>query len=364
MRRVPLLVLMLLPVLLVPAGVRAADAAATAPQYIALLPYFAETDNDRGANHGPGLRLAYGRQLSGHEHWYWETDVAGEVLETGINTQTDFYQTSLSTGLAWTLRERTRLTPYAIGSIGIAYNDVLPDSEDDISMVMSLGAGVVSGSVFDNGLKLRAEARWQHDWFADEYDDLHLMAGLEIPLGRTRIVEKIVIREVPVEKIVEVEKVVTVPVPVSEPPADTDEDGVPDIRDRCPNTLKGLKVDANGCVTGTQTLTLANINFESGSAVLTRNSLSALWALARALKDQPDLKVEIAGHTDSQGNDDFNLRLSQKRAEAVHEFLARQNIDPRRMRAAGYGESQPLAGNDTPAGRAMNRRVEFRTQEQ
>ncbi len=80
----------------------------------------------------------------------------------------------------------------------------------------------------------------------------------------------------------------------------------------------------------------------------------------------PDLIVEISAHTDAKGNDDYNMKLSQKRAESVVEYLIRKGIDKKRLQAKGYGETQPIApnklpnGKDNPDGRALNRRTEFK----
>ncbi len=78
------------------------------------------------------------------------------------------------------------------------------------------------------------------------------------------------------------------------------------------------------------------------------------------LQDNPDIKVEIAGHTDSIGTQEYNQRLSQARAEAVARWLVEHGVDSTRIVAVGYGESQPIADNGTEEGRALNRRVTFK----
>jgi outer membrane protein OmpA-like peptidoglycan-associated protein len=99
--------------------------------------------------------------------------------------------------------------------------------------------------------------------------------------------------------------------------------------------------------------------FATNRATIRSVSFALLGDVARAMKDNPKIKVEIQGHTDSQGNDAFNLRLSQKRAEAVRTYLIKQGITSDRMVAQGYGENIPIADNRTAGGRAQNRRVEF-----
>lgn len=143
-------------------------------------------------------------------------------------------------------------------------------------------------------------------------------------------------------------------------PLDSDGDGVPDYLDKCPNTTKGLKVDATGCVRDAQTIVLQNVNFEFNKDTLTVDAKGVLNDVAKGLVSQPDLKVEIAGHTDSKGSNSYNQKLSERRAASVKSYLISQGVGASQLVSKGYGEVQPVATNDTDAGRAQNRRVEFR----
>ncbi len=108
-------------------------------------------------------------------------------------------------------------------------------------------------------------------------------------------------------------------------------------------------------------LTLNNIFFDTGSPILLRRSYAELKRVAGFLKDNPAVKVEIAGHTDSVGDDASNLTLSQNRANSVLYYLQDQIGDSGiRLKAKGYGRTEPVAGNNNEAGRQQNRRVEFR----
>ena len=80
---------------------------------------------------------------------------------------------------------------------------------------------------------------------------------------------------------------------------------------------------------------------------------------ARILMDHPDLRVSVEGHTDAMGSDAYNQALSERRAQAVKRYLVSAGVDASRLETMGYGESQPVASNDTEDGRAMNRRVEL-----
>jgi len=106
---------------------------------------------------------------------------------------------------------------------------------------------------------------------------------------------------------------------------------------------------------------LKGINFAFNSAELTPESKKILDEnrdVAR-LKGEPDIRVEIAGHTDSIGSDAYNQQLSERRAKAVVDYLVSKGVDPKRLKAVGYGKKQPVATNATEAGRAQNRRVEL-----
>lgn len=139
-------------------------------------------------------------------------------------------------------------------------------------------------------------------------------------------------------------------------PVDSDNDGVPDNRDQCPNTPAGVEVNSLGCQ---DALVLEGVNFEFDSAQLTAEAQQELRVVAQRLANNPNVRVRVSGHTDSRGNAEYNKRLSQSRAESVAAFLNQSGVGSDRMMATGYGEERPVASNDTPEGRAENRRVEL-----
>jgi outer membrane protein OmpA-like peptidoglycan-associated protein len=140
-------------------------------------------------------------------------------------------------------------------------------------------------------------------------------------------------------------------------PLDSDGDGVYDGLDKCPGTKPGSKVNSYGCP---ERIRLEGVNFEYDSAELTPESLPVLDKSGQLLADVPEMKVRIEGHTDSDGTAEYNQGLSQRRAEAVKLYLVKRfGLDPKRIEARGYGESMPIASNETPEGKALNRRVEF-----
>ena len=144
------------------------------------------------------------------------------------------------------------------------------------------------------------------------------------------------------------------------PPVDSDGDGVYDDKDKCPNTPRGLEVDADGCefhLTKSEEIRV-DIKFATNKADITEEYAGEVERVAKFLKKYASVKAEIAGHTDSTASDAYNLKLSQRRADAVKTMLVtRFGIDASRLTSVGYGESKPIANNDTADGRAQNRRV-------
>jgi parallel beta-helix repeat protein len=151
------------------------------------------------------------------------------------------------------------------------------------------------------------------------------------------------------------------------PDYDNDGDGIPDTLDQCPNqpeNYNGYK-DNDGCPDTVPVfeikapLTLDGVNFKTASAELEPGSNAVLDKVVASLKAYPGLKVEIAGHTDEEGSDSYNMALSNDRAKAVMNYLVvNGGIAPDRITAKGYGKTQLLVPSTTPEGRAKNRRVE------
>lgn len=141
--------------------------------------------------------------------------------------------------------------------------------------------------------------------------------------------------------------------------SDQDGDGVIDTIDECPNTASGVRIDARGCEIKAE-IQLPRVEFELNSAQLTPDSSSVLRGAADTLKRYPDITVEAEGHTDSSGAANYNMNLSQRRAESVRDFIIGQGIDASRITARGFGETSPIADNSTAEGRQANRRVTLR----
>ncbi|UCC15667.1 MAG: OmpA family protein [Gammaproteobacteria bacterium] len=268
---------------------------------------------------------------------------------------------------------------------------------DSQNMYANGGIGLLIDLTKDRGLALRTELRYRLDFQSPTQNDWVGNVGLQIPFGG---------KEEPVVAMVDPDsdgdgvpdsrdKCPGTPAGVKVDnngcPLDSDGDGVPDYLDKCPGTPAGTPVDANGCPLdsdgdgvldvddkcpgtppGTRVdskgcpiqavTTLEGVEFGSDSAALTPASEVILDATAAELARHPDMKVEIAGHTSSTGPAEYNQALSERRAQAVADYLISKGLSADRFTVRGYGESDPIADNSTREGRARNRRVEMRVE--
>lgn len=154
-------------------------------------------------------------------------------------------------------------------------------------------------------------------------------------------------------------------------PIDSDHDGVPDNLDKCPGTAAGITVDAVGCpitvAAAGAARSFENVNFAFDKADLTDYSKALLdnaaGVIGGLVQKYPSLKIDISGHTDWMGTDAYNQALSERRANVVKDYLSGKGVDGARISSFAYGETKPIAPNDTEEGRALNRRTEIRTRE-
>lgn len=137
-------------------------------------------------------------------------------------------------------------------------------------------------------------------------------------------------------------------------PEDTDRDGVYDNEDKCPDTPEGCKVNKFGC------WVLQGVLFDFDKWNIKTRFYPELDEVVSILEKNPDLKIEIEGHTDNKGTSAYNKILSEKRARSVRKHLVDKGIEPARLSSSGYGFSRPITTNDTSEGRALNRRVELK----
>jgi OmpA-OmpF porin, OOP family len=148
------------------------------------------------------------------------------------------------------------------------------------------------------------------------------------------------------------------------PDPDNDKDGIPDLKDQCPNEpgppplgcpLKPALVVVTNC----EIKITQQIHFAFNKAIIRPESYPVLNAVVDVMNKNPDIKIEVQGHTDNRGSASYNMKLSNRRAASVKLYLVEHGISPDRLTSHGYGFTRPLVPNDTPQDRALNRRVQF-----
>lgn len=175
---------------------------------------------------------------------------------------------------------------------------------------------------------------------ADNIEEPRINAGLKFPFGNAAAPPS------------------PAPAPAPEPMPEPEPEPVRVVAAPCAITGPDGPVDLSGCETG-DTVLLEGVTFALDSATLDPEAAQTLDRVAQALDERQDLRIEVRGHTDSSASERYNDRLSLRRAEAVKHYLASQDVTEDRIAVRGFGESEPVAGNNTPAGRAQNRRAEL-----
>ncbi|MAD73705.1 MAG: hypothetical protein CML20_02685 [Rheinheimera sp.] len=145
-------------------------------------------------------------------------------------------------------------------------------------------------------------------------------------------------------------------------PADSDNDGVMDTNDRCPNTAANHQVDPQGCTVFKETMQRVGdvdveVKFGFDSAAVSADQRSEIIQLAAFMKRFPESEVVIEGHASKPGNDAYNMLLSKRRAKSVADILTSEGVESSRITSVGYGETQPRINDSTPAANAANQRI-------
>jgi OOP family OmpA-OmpF porin len=295
-----------------------------------------------GASIGKHLSDTWSAQLTGYSgdfdndgmkpEWTWPASFDGSISGVSLDLLRVFARGS-------------RFSPYILGGIGYQSSDYEGDLRDDnVSASLGLGAFWDLARSADGArvvqLVPEVRSRWDMQTGAT-LNDLVAQVGIAFNWGAPR----------PTPQVEE-------PPPPPPPPApdkcgDADGDGVCDMDDKCPGTPAGTKVDKVGCPLE-QTLKLL---FDFDSAELRPESITELERLVKFMGDVPFATAMVEGHTDSKGSDAYNLKLSDRRAKSVFDYLTSRGVDPARLGSAGKGESAPIADNATEEGRQENRRV-------
>lgn len=357
------------------------------PNYFGAMGSYVLPDRNSAARDGYGLHVLYGSPVN---QWLSiELNGYGHALRAASG----YTGTASAYGAGLDVRGVFYNTPqmglFALGGLGMSYLDLQTSGNKGVSPYFDAGLGLVLP--ITQNFSFRTEARYyllassQIINGQNVANEARFNAGLQFGFGDAPVAQAPVQPPPPPEEVhlVEVDSdgdgvsdtadlcpntvpgtsvdekgcplaALSTPVVV-----DGDGDGVPDEADKCSGTVPGMRVDADGCVVK-QTLVLRNINFATASGDLTDESKAVLDKMAEGMQGQPDMVIEIDGHTDAVGAQEYNLKLSQLRAKLVRMYLISKGVQPERMSVDGFGEFKPVADNKTEQGRALNRRVEFK----
>ena len=325
-------------------------------RYLGVMGTYSIADDDRGfrlrelgldadTDEAVGVSVLYGWQFP--SNFGLEIQGFSETIETDVPGITDFYRHGLTADFVYSFGDRTSFTPFLLIGGGGAYNDVSPN-KDKFDFIANAGVGFVTGPVLKYGsVRIRGEARYQYDNFERNYKDIRFALGVEIPLFG----EPEPFTPPPAQEQV---RVVEVPTGL----LDDDGDGVINDVDQCPDTPPNTRVDGVGCPLG-DLIALNGVTFEFDKTRLRPDAETILDLATKLLKKYPDMDVEVAGHTDSQGAEGYNQKLSEGRAAAVRDYFISKGVT-NTLTVRGYGEAEPIADNATAEGRERNRRVELR----
>ncbi|TXH71501.1 MAG: OmpA family protein [Lysobacteraceae bacterium] len=335
-------------------------------------------DGDRGTRNAPMAGIGFGKFLN--QNWSLDAELNyqnprfDDASVIRNNRTVGFRPQGLNWsqyGISFDLRrhfmaEGRNWNPYAL--VGLGYqraeeefdafpNPTSPGQREDGNLAAKVGGGL-QGDIGRVGIRTELAYRFDaddgsvnassEDWFGDVLASV----GVVIPLGP---------------------EAVEAPTPDAPPPppapncadSDGDGDGVNDCNDRCPNSQAGEAIGPDGCKVQIS-IDLKGVNFDFDKAKLRPDAIAILNEAVEILKRYPELRVEVAGHTDLCGNDGYNQSLSQRRSQVVYDYLTSNGIDAGRLAGPnGYGESRPLVSTaqTVPECRSeTNRRTELNVQ--
>lgn len=277
--------------------------------------------------------------------------------------------------------------PYVMGGVGVSHHEANPNliggtaQRTDYGWDPILQAGVGVAKSYSENVRFRAEVAYRYDMddnsetfrhhsgrfvTADHYGDVLVQVGLTIAFGA--------------HEAAAAATTTTTTTQVQQPPKqvadchtmDDDHDGVNNCDDKCPGTPAGTIVGPDGCPQKI-TIDLRGVNFrfdypkkgehDINKGGLVEGSIAILDQAVDVLKRYPNVTVDVVGHTDSVGTDEYNQGLSERRASIVYDYLTSHGIDRSRLQGPhGFGESKPIDTNKTKEGRARNRRTELNVQ--
>ncbi|SBV35111.1 OmpA family protein [uncultured Stenotrophomonas sp.] len=324
-------------------------------------------DSDRVTNDAPFVTLGLGKFIS--PNWSLDGELNHQNPNFEGNQDLNWSQYGVSLDLRrHFIQDGRGWNPYLLFGLGyqkaeeeyVINAPTSPAQREDGNLAAKLGVGLQT--TFDKRVAVRAELAYRADFDdqsvaapnEDWFGDVLASVGVVIPLGPA-----------PVAAAPE-----PAPAPVAPSCADLDDDGdgVNNCDDKCPTSEAGQIIGPDGCPVPVS-IDLKGVNFDFDKATLRPDAVSVLSEAAEILKRYPELRVEVAGHTDAKGSDAYNQKLSERRATAVYDYLTGNGVAASRLIGpVGYGESRPIApntnedGSDNPEGRAKNRRTELNVQ--
>lgn len=326
---------------------QAADQVTDDRWYVAPFGSYVNTGGDRQANDGWGGGMGIGKMLDRH----FNIELRG--FHHDFNGTNGAWSNNGGTADLQYYFFRDKFSPYTV--IGLGGMDTCVGGKCGAGFIGEAGAGFTY-ELHDNFL-IRSDVRYRYNNNFDshvqpgttEFNDMVVNVGFVIPFGDKPKAAKL---DIPVP---------VTPAPKAAPVADcstkdADADGVNDCLDKCPGTPKNSKVDYNGCPIR---LLLKGENFKHDSAELTPEAKTILDEVTKSLNAYPQKNdIEVQGHTSSEGSDSYNMKLSQRRATSVVEYMKSKGVT-NKLYTKAFGESKPVADNRTEAGRSENRRVEL-----
>ncbi|HEY0334422.1 MAG TPA: OmpA family protein [Stenotrophomonas sp.] len=319
-------------------------------------------DGDRTTNDAPFVTLGLGKFVS--PNWSIDGELNYQNPNFDDNQDLNWSQYGISFDLRrHFIQEGRGWNPYLLFGVGYQEaeeefdanpNPNSPGERKDGNFAAKAGVGLQT--TFDKRVAVRAEVAYRADFddqsiaapSEDWFGDVLASVGVVIPLGPPPVAA-------------------VAPAPVAPSCADLDDDGdgVNNCDDKCPDSQPGQTIGPDGCPVPVS-IDLKGVNFDFDKSNLRPDAVSILSEATEILKRYPDLRVEVAGHTDLCGKDDYNQKLSERRATAVYNYLTQNGVDVGRLVGPiGYGESRPLEQTPQtfPACKSeKNRRTELNVQ--
>ncbi|QGW64376.1 OmpA family protein [Lysobacter soli] len=321
-------------------------------------------DNDRGTRNAPFGTLGAGKFLN--DNWSLDGELNYQNPNNDDNQNLNWSQYGASIDARRYFNAEGRdWAPYVLMGLGYQRSEEefdaspsvnSPAQREEGNLAAKIGVGIQS-ALAGKRAAIRTELAYRADFDdgsvhaprEDWFGDVLASVGVVIPLGAPAVA--------------------AIPAPPAVAPncadLDDDGDGVNNCEDKCPNSQAGQTIGPDGCAVAVS-IDLRGVNFDFDKATLRSDAVSILAEAAEILKRHPELRVEVAGHTDQCGNDGYNQKLSERRARTVYDYLVKNGVAASRLAGPiGYGESRPLEdrGQKFPVCKSeTNRRTELNVQ--